>query len=229
MRALLVVMALVGVLAAPAAAEIVGRGRALDGDTLALGGLTLRLFGIDAPETDQTCGAADGADWACGAAAAARLAALIEGVELACVAEERDRYGRVVATCFADGRDLGAALVAEGLAWAYLRYSDAYAGLEAEARAAARGLWQGPALAAWDWRRAEGFRAAAGAPAAAPDAAAPEGCAIKGNINARGGRIYHTPASRDYVRTVIDEAKGERWFCDEAEARAAGWRPAGGG
>ena len=50
---------------------------------------------------------------------------------------------------------------------------------------------------------------------------------IKGNVSARSGeRIYHTPWSVSYERTVLDESKGERWFCDEAETIAAGWRPA---
>lgn len=51
-------------------------------------------------------------------------------------------------------------------------------------------------------------------------------CTIKGNINRNGERIYHTPASRWYERTVIDESKGERWFCSEEVAQAAGWRSA---
>ena len=55
----------------------------------------------------------------------------------------------------------------------------------------------------------------------------PELCAgtgIKGNINRKGERIYHVPGSRSYAETIIDEGKGERWFCTEAEAIAAGWR-----
>ena len=55
--------------------------------------------------------------------------------------------------------------------------------------------------------------------AAAPSPA----CRIKGNISG-SGRIYHVPGSRSYESTVIDESKGERWFCTEDEARAAGWR-----
>lgn len=51
------------------------------------------------------------------------------------------------------------------------------------------------------------------------------GCSIKGNIS-RNGRIYHLPGSPSYARTAIDGSKGERWFCSEAEAVAAGWRPA---
>lgn len=63
-------------------------------------------------------------------------------------------------------------------------------------------------------------------PAAAARArsAPPGACAIKGNIS-RNGRIYHLPGSASYARTTIDESKGERWFCSEREARAAGWRP----
>ncbi len=58
-------------------------------------------------------------------------------------------------------------------------------------------------------------------------AAAPvEGCPIKGNINQDGERIYHTPWSPWYDRTQINEAMGERWFCDEAAAVDSGWRTA---
>jgi endonuclease YncB( thermonuclease family) len=53
---------------------------------------------------------------------------------------------------------------------------------------------------------------------------APNGaCRIKGNIS-ESGKIYHVPGSEWYERTQIDPAKGERWFCTEAEAKAAGWR-----
>jgi hypothetical protein len=50
-------------------------------------------------------------------------------------------------------------------------------------------------------------------------------CDIKGNINSKGERIYHVPGSRYYAATVIDTTRGERWFCSEGGARAAGWRP----
>jgi hypothetical protein len=61
----------------------------------------------------------------------------------------------------------------------------------------------------------------------AQDNAAPHAdCPIKGNVNSKGRRIYHMPGQADYARTVIRPATGERWFCDEATARAAGWRRA---
>ena len=47
---------------------------------------------------------------------------------------------------------------------------------------------------------------------------------IKGNIGSQGDKIYHVPGSPYYERTVIDESQGERWFCTEEEALAAGWR-----
>ncbi len=53
-----------------------------------------------------------------------------------------------------------------------------------------------------------------------------EGCHIKGNISAEGERIYHVPGGKYYDATRIKPAKGERWFCTETEARAAGWRRA---
>lgn len=53
-------------------------------------------------------------------------------------------------------------------------------------------------------------------------------CRIKGNISYNGGeRIYHVPGQHYYSRTRISYIKGERWFCSEADAQAAGWRRAG--
>lgn len=50
-------------------------------------------------------------------------------------------------------------------------------------------------------------------------------CNIKGNISIdTGERIYHVPGQKFYAMTRIDPDYGERWFCSEADARAAGWR-----
>jgi hypothetical protein len=63
------------------------------------------------------------------------------------------------------------------------------------------------------------------APLGGPMGAALSGCAIKGNISvSTGERIYHVPGQTYYDETIITPAKGERWFCSEGEARAAGWR-----
>jgi len=207
-------------LAPPAAAEIRGSARVFDGDTLEIGLVRIRLHGIDAPEFGQRCGTAGGGQWPCGREAADRLAAMADGTELVCIARERDHFGRIIATCHAGTRDLAAELTAEGLAWAYTRFSDDYVALEAQARAASRGIWQGPAEAAWDYRETAWQEASGAAPR--------PGCPIKGNINRKGERIYHPPWSAYYDRTRINESMGEAWFCDEAEAEAAGWRPVSG-
>jgi len=53
-------------------------------------------------------------------------------------------------------------------------------------------------------------------------------CRIKGNISINSReRIYHVPGQLYYEETRISPQYGERWFCSEADARAAGWRRAG--
>lgn len=69
----------------PAAAQqnVYGTGQAKDGDSLTVGGTEVRLFGIDAPEWDQTC-KRNGQDWSCGADAADKLAQLVTGKNVVC-------------------------------------------------------------------------------------------------------------------------------------------------
>jgi len=105
-----------------------------DGDTIRQGGVTYRLWGIDAPENAQTC--ADG--WPAGSLATTRLKALTAGRPVVCDDRGRDRYGRTIARCTVAGADLGAIMVREGMAWAFVRYSADY--VEQEQRAKADGL-----------------------------------------------------------------------------------------
>lgn len=136
------------------AGKLSGRARAVDGDTLRLGGADIRLIGIDAPEYDQTCRDTSGADWPCGRVAREQLASAVDGAETACAADGHDIYGRTLARCVVAGSDLGAAMVRGGLAIA----SGGYAAEEREARAAARGLWAGTFETPRQWReRAQGF------------------------------------------------------------------------
>lgn len=188
----------------------------VDGDTLDLAGQRIRLEGIDAPETAQTCTTASGAIWPCGRAAAKALQAMVAGLDVVCDSRGLDKYGRVLGICYAEGRDINAAMVKAGLAWAFVKYSVTYVAEEASARAAKAGVWQGPSEAPWDFRH-KGWQVA--------EAVAPKGCAIKGNVSSKG-RIYHMPWSPWYERVTVEAARGEQWFCSEDEAQAAGWRPA---
>lgn len=202
--------------ASPAdAAAIVGPARVVDGDTIEIAGTKIRLEGIDAPETGQTCTRRWFGKWNCGTAAADALTTLVQRQTVSCEATGRDKYSRTLAICSAGGRDLNAYMVRQGLAWAFLKYSQRYVQQEAAARAEGIGIWQAPTTTAWDFRANEWIDAAA---------AAPKGCAIKGNVSSKGN-IYHMPWSPWYGKVKMDGAPGKRWFCSEAEAQAAGWRP----
>lgn len=125
----------------------------IDGDTLAAAGTErLRLHGIDAPEAAQTC-LRDGRAYACGARAREAMAAIIGSGVLSCDSLGSDRYGRRIVRCRnAEGTDIAGALVRQGWALAFRRFSDDYTGQEAAARAARQGLWAGSFDAPWDWR-----------------------------------------------------------------------------
>lgn len=202
--------------AAPDAAAdpAVGELRVVDGDTLVLGGQKIRLEGIDAPELAQTCRDAKGARYKCGLAAKAFLEHLTTNSPVTCQGSTEDAYGRRIAICFAGSLNLNRQMVEHGQAYAFVRYSDSYRIDQEKARQAARGIWSGTATPPWEYRR-EKWRVSA--------QEAPEGCPIKGNIS-KSGRIYHSPGTPHYARTRINEAAGERWFCSEREALAAGWR-----
>jgi endonuclease YncB( thermonuclease family) len=115
---LLAALALIGGLALayrPAGRGVEGGAHVTDGDSLRVQGVEIRLKGVDAPEMRQTCSRA-GRPYPCGEAAKQALQAKIAGRTLACRIEGRDRYGRSLARCRAEGQDLGAWLVREGLA-----------------------------------------------------------------------------------------------------------------
>ncbi len=150
----------VGVAAAAAEAKRIdpillqGEARAVDGDTLQVGDTRLRLHGIDAPELRQTCEDQAGEAWACGRRAASELAAAVAGGEIHCISRERDRYRRLVATCWSQGRDIGQSLVSYGWAVAYRRYSADYVRDEDVARYLTQGMWAGRFEMPWEWRQA---------------------------------------------------------------------------
>lgn len=205
-----------------ASADLSGRVHVIDGDTLAIGDMRVRLHGIDAPERDQRCGGKGGYVWPCGAWVTGEVRARYEGRTASCVALEVDRYDRIVARCTVDKVDLGAAMVESGLAFAYRTYSEAYVPQE---RAAAR---RGAGLHATGVQSPAAFRALKREVRAERHmATAPDGCRIKGNISHNSGqRIYHVPGQSWYDATKISTERGERWFCSEAQAQEAGWRRA---
>ena len=121
----------------------------------------------------------------------------------------------MIGVCFAEDNDLNAAMVRAGHAWAFTKYSTSYVAEEQIARTRKRGIWRAKTQTAWAFR-AKKWKSS--------EQVAPKDCPIKGNISGRG-RVYHMPWSPWYARVRINTGKGERWFCSEAEAQSAGWRP----
>lgn len=139
------------------AGEISGRAEILDGDSLKIGELEIRLHGIDAPEGRQRC-EIDGHEWACGRSATRALSEMLGRATVRCTWTERDSYKRALATCFKNGQNVNAKLVSHGMALAYTKYSDRYVAEEALARANRSGLWRSNFIPPWAWRRADAAR-----------------------------------------------------------------------
>ena len=194
--------------------------RAVDGDTLEvlIDGSTekVRLIGVDTPETVHPNKPVE----FYGKEASAFTHSMADGKtvrlefdQASAATGHRDRYGRLLAYVFLpDGTLLNAEIIRQGYGHAYTRFPFArmeeFRELEREARESGRGLW-GSSVEAKPVLSQQ-----------PPD----RECLIKGNINSRGEKIYHLPSMQFYDRTIIDESKGERWFCSEEEAIAAGWR-----
>jgi endonuclease YncB( thermonuclease family) len=223
--------------AAKADEMISGQAHIIDGDTLAIGEIKIRLQGIDAPETDQLCLDRSTAKWKCGIAARDHLIEHIAGRSIDCSPDGVDRYRRTLAVCRLGDENLNAWMVREGFAMAFVKYSRSYVDDEADARKAQRGLWSRAFIAPWDWRHRGRDTPILGPgsvpinaqklllqPASAADAPSAE-CTIKGNVNRKGERIYHLPGALDYAKINM-AAPGKLWFCSEADAMTAGWRPA---
>lgn len=193
---------------------IAGRATAVAGDTLRIGSRVVRLTGIEAPSIAQRCGLRAG-QWPCGRSAREALARAVQRSRVTCSISGKDDQGRHLGTCSIGTHDIASGLVVNGHVFGGTGLFSAYASEEHEARSKRRGIWRGPAQRPSEYRSRR-WEAA--------KAEAPGGCPIKGLLK-RGARTYLTPWQPEYDRSQVREARGERWFCSEAEAQAAGWRP----
>lgn len=202
-----------GALPNPAdASKLEGRATALTGDTLRIAGTRVLLDGIEAPEAAQSCQRTNGS-WKCGAAAKEALADLVRGRRVTCDILGDEQAGKRARCYVGDNTDIAEALVRKGHVFADGGFWGSYAGVESEAETQKVGLWAGVAERPQDYRdkRWEEARKAA-----------PEGCPIKGSIRT-GERTYVLPWAAGYESIRLRTSKGERWFCSESEAEAAGW------
>lgn len=139
-------------LAAAPVQTVTGRAMASAGDMVTIGENAIRLYGIAAPVTGETCQTRYGVGYDCFRRSTEILQALIGEGEATCVVTNTDRTGQKIGVCRVGGTDLGAAMVARGWAFAYRRLTPAYVGSEAFAESHRLGMWAGKIETPWQWR-----------------------------------------------------------------------------
>ena len=128
-----------------------GRPVIIDGDSLVLAGVRIRLKGIDAPELGQVCSGPKGA-FECGREARAFMRKLVGASQISCEGWQYDKYQRLLAECKAGLKSLNREMAMSGWAVSY----GGYAVEEAAARKAKSGLWAGTFDRPQDWRKMKG-------------------------------------------------------------------------
>ena len=194
--------------------------RVIDGDTLevSIDGKTekIRLIGIDTPETVHPYKPVE----CFGKEASNKAKELLLNQEVRLEVDstqgDADKYGRLLRYVFrSDGLFFNKWMIENGYAYEYTyssayKYQDEFRNALTQAKDNKAGLW------------ADGV-------CVPPDVMVEDSdgnCNIKGNIS-KNGKFYHIPSCSSYNNTVINESKGERWFCSVAEAVGAGWARAG--
>ncbi|WP_368659109.1 thermonuclease family protein [Metabacillus halosaccharovorans] len=131
---------------------------------------------------------------------------------------ERDKYGRLLAYVYRDNQMINKLLLEKGLARvAYVfepntKYIDEFNEIQKQAQNEQVGIWS-----LENYATENGFQDET---QVENDDTVNSGCTIKGNINSKGEKIYHTMQSPSYNVT-----KPEELFCTEKEAVEAGYRP----
>ena len=148
-------------------ADLIGQASIFDGDTLEIQDTRFRLWGIDAPESDQLCRNRDSEHYRCGQKAANDLNAFVAPRPVSCIEVDRDHYKRAVAVCTVAGTDIAEWLVKNGLALDWPQYfKGSYAAAQSEAKRDNLGMRSGSFNAPWRYRTCRGT---AGSPVGCSD------------------------------------------------------------
>jgi len=121
---------------------IIGNAKVIDGDTIHIGLNKIRLHGIDAPETNQTC-EKNNVEWPCGKESTKALINFINNKQVVCKIKATDKYKRFISVCFVNNFDMNEFMVSNGWAIAYRYYSKDYIKSEDKAKKNKSGIWQG--------------------------------------------------------------------------------------
>ncbi len=115
--------------------------KVIDGDSLEIGTKRIRLIGIDAPEYDQHCKDKNNKLYPCGKQSAQYLQTLVNTATIKCKPHKKDKYKRLLCTCYADNTDINSEMIKNGQAIVYLE--SPYQKDQAEAKKKHLGIWQG--------------------------------------------------------------------------------------
>ena len=203
------------------AKPVEGRATVLSGDVIRISGTTVRLAGIEAPDLSQKCLGANKKPWGCGEAARSAAERIVKGKSIRCDLSGTDDAGRSLGTCLTVNtgisQNVAEELVRAGAVFAAGGLFSSLSGIEADARAKKLGLWKGEAERPAEYRTMLWDTAAR---------SAPDGCPIKAQVSG-DNKTYLLPWQGEYGNAKVRSSKGERWFCSETEAQAAGWKSAG--
>lgn len=188
----------------------------IDGDTIQIGHKIIQLAGIDAPEIGQMC-LHDGEPWKCGLEAAYALHKLIElaAEPIVCTDATVGKNGVITATCEGPHENLAISLLRAGYVFALPNDPFYYRSIEDHARNAKLGVWGGKFVLPWEWRKGERL------PGETEKTDPP--CEVIGKISPTGERLYYVPTDPGFDKIKVDPAHGDRRFCSDQAARAAGW------
>jgi endonuclease YncB( thermonuclease family) len=134
------------------AKTIIGKVKIIDGDTIHIKSNKIRLHGIDAPETKQTC-KIDNEEWYCGKQSTKELKKLINKQNVECVINDVDIYNRYVAICYVDEININQWMVKNGWAIAYRYYSKDYINEEEYADDNKLGIWKSKFIEPYLYRK----------------------------------------------------------------------------
>ena len=201
--------------------------RVVDGDTIdvSVDGKVkrLRLIGINTPETVDPRKLVE----CFGVEASNKAKTLLTGKKVSLESDgsqgELDKYNRLLRYVFLeDGTNINLLMIKEGYAYEYTynlpyKYQTEFKNAQKQAEANKAGLWSPNAC---------NEDATKSVPTNTTETSNEKSCTIKGNISSSKEKIFHMIGCGSYNKTVIDESRGEKWFCSEKEAIDAGWRKA---
>ena len=153
MSRLIIILALLSPLTVFAETEISGKPKLIDGRTLDFDGQQVRLWGLDAPDMDQSCfSPKKHFPYPCGASAFEKIGKMLRDQVLVCKGDEHDEEGRLIAICYSGRIEVNEQQVLSGWAVADTRQSDRYMRMQNTAKQFRDGLWRMVFVMPWEWR-----------------------------------------------------------------------------